>query len=122
MKKIAEMTMNELTACISKLSDPAERLFSDNVVIETLEDFRKQIPEKANVQTAFSLFMSVVLPVLTDEKHKKDTYAILNAMCGEEAMDIEARNGLEVMRDLFVVFALEKDVETLFRPGCEARG
>lgn len=122
MKKISEMNMAELAACICKLSGPAEKLFSDGAVIDALDDFRKRIPENATIETAFYLFMTAVLPVITGDEHKEHTYAILSALCDQTAAEIEARNGLEVMRDLFVVFAMERDVETIFRPGCQARG
>ena len=122
MKKISEMNMAELTACICKLSGPAEKLFSDGAVIDALDDFRNRIPENATIETAFSLFMAAVLPVITSDEHKMHTYAILSALCDQPVEGIEARNGLEVMRDLFLVFAMERDVETIFRPGCQGRG
>lgn len=122
MKKISEMTAGELTACICKMAEPAEKLYSDNAVIEALESFRSRIPDNATLETTFSIFTGTMIPVLTGKKHKADVYAILAALCDQTAEEVEKRNGVEVMRDLFIVFALDKDVETLFRPCFETRG
>lgn len=122
MKKISEMNANELTTCLCKLAEPSEKLMSDGAVVEALDELRKAIPEKADVATVFSLFTSIVVPRLMDEKHQKDTYAVLAAIDGVAVEEIEKRNGLEVLRDVFVSFVMERDVETIFRPGCEARG
>jgi hypothetical protein len=43
------------------------------------------------------------------------------ALCEQTAEEVLERNGLEMMRDMFVVFALDKDVESLFRPCNKAR-
>lgn len=121
MKKIAEMNASELSACLCQIAEPAEKLLSDSAVIEALDGFRKDIPEKSDVATAFSLFTTMVVPKLMDKKHQKDVYSILAAIDGVAVEEIHKRNGLETIRDMFVVFAMERDVETIFRPACEAR-
>lgn len=122
MKKISEMTACELSVCLCKIAEPAEKLLSDSAVIEALDGFRNAIPEKASVSTAFSLFTTMLVPKLMDKKHQKDVYSILAAIDGVTVEDVQKRNGLETVRDMFVVFAMERDVETIFRPACEARG
>lgn len=122
MKKIAEMNASELSACLCQIAEPAEKLLSDSAVIEALDGFRNAIPEKASVATAFSLFTTMLVPKLMDKKHQKDVYSILAAIDGVTVEDVQKRNGLETVRDMFVVFAMERDVETIFRPACEARG
>ena len=117
MKKIA----SELSACLCQIAEPAEKLLSDSAVIDALDGFRKDIPEKSDVATAFSLFTTMVVPKLMDKKHQKDVYSILAAIDGVAVEEIHKRNGLETIRDMFVVFAMERDVETIFRPACEAR-
>ena len=122
MKKISEMTACELSVCLCKIAEPAEKLLSDSAVIEALDGFRNAIPEKASVATAFSLFTTMLVPKLMDKKHQKDVYSILAAIDGVTGEDVQKRIGLETVRDMFVVFAMERDVETIFRPACEARG
>lgn len=122
MKKIAEMTANELIAFICKIAGPAENLFSDGAVMESLKEMKERIPENATVETVFSMFTAIMFPRLTGEAHKKDTFAILAALDGVSVEEIEGRNGLETMRDMFVVFVVDRDVETIFRPCAEARG
>ena len=122
MKKISEMNACELSSCLCKLAEPADRVLSDSAVIEALDAFRKAIPESADVATVFSLFTTMVVPRLMNEKHQKDVHGILAAIDGVAVEEIQKRNGLETLRDLFVVFAMERDVETIFRPACEVRG
>ena len=122
MKKISEMTACEISVCLCKIAEPAEKLLSDSAVIEALDGFRNAIPEKVSVATAFSLFTTMLVPKLMDKKHQKDVYSILAAIDGVTVEDVQKRNGLETVRDMFVVFAMERDVETIFRPSCEARG
>lgn len=121
MKKIANMNALELSACLCKIAEPAERLFTDGAVVEAMDDLRKAIPEKADIPTVFSLFTSLLVPKLMGEKHQDDIYAILAAIDGVTVEDIKGKNGLETLRDVFIVFVTERDVETIFRPGCEAR-
>lgn len=121
MKKMHEMSMGELAGCIGKIAKPAERLFSDNAVIEALKTVRETVHEGMTMEAAFSLFVSILFPVLTDGKHKKDSYAIVTALSDAETA-VEDRNGLEVMRDMFMIFLVDKDVESIFRPCIEARG
>lgn len=121
MKKISEMTMNELTVCLCKLAEPASNLFSDAAVTEALKEMRERAPEKCPLDVAFSLFTTIAVPVLTDEKHAQDTHAILAALDNVSVEDIGSRNGLEVIKDMFLVFAVDKDVETIFRPCAQAR-
>ena len=125
MKNFNEMNAEVLMDCIAKLSDPAERIFMDGAVIDALDSYRKQMTpaegEKVNVDKAFSLFVKMVMPVLMGA-HKADTYDIMGVMRDQTADEVKQSNGGEVMRDIFVVFALQRDVEGLFRPGCEVRG
>ncbi len=74
--------------------------------------------EKTTVDTAVSIFAAVLFPVLMSDAHKQDAYAILDAMGAPVKADT---NGLEALRDLFVVFIRDRDVESLFRPCAEAR-
>ena len=121
MKKISEMTMNELTMCLSKMAEPASNLFRDAAVTEALKEMRDRAPEKCTIEMAFSLFTTIVVPVLTGEKHIQHTHAILAALDGVSAAEIGKRNGLETLKDMFLVFAIDKDVESIFRPCVQAR-
>ena len=120
MKKLHEMSMGDLSVCIGKIARPAERLFGDAAVIDALKEVRERMPEKATVEMAMSLFVTILFPVLTDKKHKKDCYAILEALSDSEEA-VENRNGVEVMGEMFAVFMRDRDVETIFRPGLEVR-
>lgn len=121
MKKLSEMNAREMSVCICKLAENAEKLFNDGAVVEALDALRESFPEETNVPTAFSLFTSILVPKLLSDEHTKETYAILAAIDGVTVEEIEKRNGLEIIRDLFIVFVTERDVETIFRPGCEVR-
>lgn len=121
MKKISEMTMSELSRCMCAIAEPAERLFSDGAVTEAFAEANEKIGEKAPVKTAFSIFSAVLFPVLTGEKHKQDTYAILSALTDQKAEEIENRNGVEVMRDLFAIFVVDGEVQSMFQPCAEVR-
>ena len=121
MKKIHEMNASELTALICRIAEPAERIFTDGAVINALDTMRTRVPEDVTIELAFSLFVREVVPVLTGESHRKDTYAIMAALCEQTIEEVLERNGIEMMRDMFVVFALDKDVESLFRPCGKAR-
>ena len=119
MKRIHEMTMAELSVCLCKMVEPAERIFSDGAVIDALREMRNRLPEKTTVDTAVSIFAAVLFPVLMSDAHKQDAYAILDALGAPVQADT---NGLEALRDLFVVFVSDREVESLFRPCAEARG
>lgn len=121
MKKIANMNACELSVCLCKLAEPAECLFNDGAVVEAMDELRKAIPAKSDIPTVFSLFTAILVPKLMGEKHQEDVYSILAAIDGVTVDEIKERNGLETLRDVFVVFVTERDVETIFRPGCEAR-
>ena len=121
MKRIHEMNAAELTTCICKIAEPSERIFSDGAVIDALDTMRGRVPENVTIETAFGLFAKEVVPVLTGDAHRKDTYEIVAALCEQTVEEVEQRNGLEVMRDMFYIFALEKDVEGIFRPCNQAR-
>ena len=121
MKKLSEMTMEELSACLCKMAGPADNLFSDAAVCDAFDTAQKRMPENPTIQAAFSIFTSILVPALMSEKHKGDTYAILSAQSGDSVEEISARNGMEVMKDLFTVFVLERDVQTIFRIGAEVR-
>lgn len=122
MKKLSEMTMNELSACLCKMASPAQALFSDGMVLEAFDGVQEVLNEQTTVSDALGIFTGVLLPVLTDDKHKADTYAILAAQNGQSVEEIEARNGYEVVRELFSIFMVERDVQTIFRPCAQARG
>lgn len=121
MRKIETMTANELSVCICKMVGPAERLLSDGAVREALDDMRDAIGKEASVEKAFSAFSTILYPVLGGEAHKDDTFEVLAALDGVSADEIANRNGLEVMRDVFIAFVVDKDVQTIFRPCMEAR-
>lgn len=121
MKKLSEMTANELLTCIAEVADPAERIYSDCAVIEALDEYTKKLQEKPDATKALSLFTKILLPKLMG-KHSDDAYTIVGALNGKTAEEIGAANGRDVLRDMFVIFGLERDIEGLFRPCCEARG
>lgn len=121
MRNIADMTAVELSECLCKMADPAENLFSDVAVRNAIDDFKKSMPEKATWKQALSVFAAVLYPVLCGESHRADVYAILAAIDGVSVADIEGRNGLEAMGNMFKVFVQDGDVQDLFRPVCEAR-
>lgn len=121
MKKIAEMTMDELSACLCKMATPASNLFSDGAVTDAFDEVQNRMPKKATVQEAFSIFTGILVPVLMGDKHKADTYALLAAQTGERVEEVASRNGLEVMKDLFQMLMMERDVQAIFRTGAEVR-
>lgn len=121
MRKIEELTAIELSECLCKIAEPAENLFSDVTVRNALDEFKTTMPEKATWKQALSVFASVLYPVLSGEKHRFDVYTILAAIDGVSVAEIENRNGLEVMGNMFKVFVQDGDVQDLFRPVCEIR-
>lgn len=122
MKKISEMNMNDLSALLCKIAAPAENLFSDGAVCAAFDEMHKRMGDGQTVKKAFSLFVTVLVPVLMSDAHKADTCAIMAMLCEGDAKAIENGNGLETMRDMFRVFVMEGDVEAIFRPGAEIRG
>lgn len=122
MKKISEMNMTDLSAMLCQIAAPAERLFSDGAVCAAFDEMHNRMGDGQTVKTAFSLFATVMMPVLMSEAHKADTCAIMAILCDGDAKAIENANGLETMRDMFRVFVMEGDVEAIFRPGAEIRG
>lgn len=121
MKKISEMTMNELSACLCKIAGPAEKLYSDDAVRDAFDEMRKSMGKKQTVQAAFSLFVTILVPVLTSDVHREDTCAIMAELGQVDAKSISEANGLEMMRDMFRVFVVDGDVEAIFRPCTEVR-
>ena len=121
MRNIAEMTAIELYECLCKIADPAESLLSDVAVRAAMDEFKKNLPKNVSVEHAFSMFATVLFPVLSGESHRAETYAILAALDGVKVNEIESRNGLEVMRDMFKTFVIDGEVQAIFRPVCEAR-
>lgn len=121
MRNIADMTAIELSDCLCEIAEPAESLFSDASVRNALDELKATLPEQATWKQAFSVFSSVLYPVLSGEKHRADVYAILAAIDGVSAAEIESRNGVEVMGNMFKVFVRDGDLQDMFRPVCEIR-
>lgn len=122
MKKISEMTMAELSACLCKMAPAADRLFSDGAVCEAFDEMKARMNEKTTVQDAVSMFTGIMFPVLMGEKHKQDCYDILHALGSGDGKENEGRNGIEVLHELFTVFVIDGDVQSMFRPCTEIRG
>lgn len=122
MKKIDEMNVNELTACLCKIAEPAEKLFGDMAVLDALDKMKKAIPAQATAKLVFSLFMTIVYPHLMNEHNKESTMKILAGLDGVTVEEIENRNGVKNAGDMFNIFIMDRDVESVFRPACEVRG
>jgi hypothetical protein len=122
MKKIEEMNVNELTACLCEIAEPAEKLFCDMAVLDALDKMKKSIPDEATPKLVFSLFMTIVYPRLMNEQNKDSTMKILAAMNGVTVAEIENRNGVNNAGEMFSIFIMDRDVESIFRPACEVRG
>lgn len=121
MKKIHEMPMGDLSVCLCKMAAAADNLFADAAVCEAFDEVKRLIGDEAPANVAVSLFASIMMPVLMNEKHKRDTFAILGALGCGTSDEIEQRNGIEVLHDLFTVFVIDGDVQSLFRPCAEMR-
>lgn len=121
MRNLSELNANELTRCLCALAGPAEKIFSDGAVTHAMDSYKKKIDENTRIDKGFSLFVTMVFSDLM-EKHGDDVYAIIAALDDAKVEDVKARNGVEVMRDIFKAFVLDGDLSAIFRPGCEAGG
>lgn len=122
MKKLSEMTTTEFGTCVAKIAECAERLFSDGAVCEALDTLAQKMGDKTRVDRAVALFTAELFPLLTGEKHKADTYTIMEALGCGKAEEMGDKNGIEMLRDLFCVFVRDGEVAAIFRPGAEVRG
>lgn len=122
MRTIPEMNANDLSVCLCKMADPAERLLSDEAVREAIDNMREHLKDKVTIEKAFSLFTTILYPVLAGDAHKDDTFAVLAALDDVTVEEIGDRNGLEVMRDMFRAFVINTEIVTIFRPCAEVRG
>ncbi len=121
MRKISEMTTDELSVMICDIADPASNIMSDGAVSEAFVEMGKRLNRKATVLQNIAVFASVLVPVLLGEKHRNDTYAVLAALEGKTVDEIRKQNGLKTAKDLFDVFMVNKETVTIFRPDQEAR-
>lgn len=122
MKKLSDMPMAELSESIATIADCADRLFGDGAVCTAFDELTAKMGDKCRVDRAVALFASGVFPLLTSEKHKADTYTIMEALGCGKAEEMDAKNGIEMMRDMFCVFVRDAEVTTIFRPGTDVRG
>lgn len=121
MRKISEMDMQELPAMLCKIAPCAERLFSDIAVCDAFDKMGEYMKEGQTAKTGFSLFALILIPVLMNEKHIEDTYAILSAIEGVDMKEIKKMNGVKTTGDLFRLFVLDGSVQGIFRPGAQIR-
>lgn len=122
MKKISEMNGNELSVCMTKIAPNAETLFADGAVSAALDALSAKMGKGTTVDKAVAWFSGELFPLLTGEKHRGETYAIMEALGYGEAAKMGEKNGIELLRDLFCVFVRDGEVTTIFRPGAEVRG
>ena len=91
----------------------------------TKEELRTRIQNACDTVMAAEAELTEIDSRFGDADHgftmAKVCNAILAAIDGVTVEDIKGKNGLETLRDVFIVFVTERDVETIFRPGCEAR-
>ncbi len=120
MRNLSDLTGSELSKCLCALVVPAEKVFSDCAVTQALDAYRSAIEEKTSFDRGFSLFVTMLFPVLM--KHEDEVYAILGAMNDVSGEEIKQRNGVEMMRDMLKAFVLDGELAGIFRPGCEIRG
>ena len=116
MRKIAEMTTDELAVAICQLAVPASNIMSDGAVSEAFVEMGKKLDKKATLLQNIAVFASVLVPVLLGEKHRQDTYAVLAALEGKTVDEIRKQNGFKTAKDLFEVFFTSRETMTIFRP------
>ena len=121
MKKIAEMTTEELAVCLCKAAQPIANLMEDEEVTSAFSDLAKKMDGKGSLIGMFGAFVSVVVPALLGEKHREDTYALLAAVEGKGASEIKKQNGIKTAKDVWSLFMTDVDMVSMFRPGEEAR-
>lgn len=121
MRKIAEMTMDELTLALCQMAEPASNIMSDGAVSEAFVEMGKKLNKKASLLQNIAVFTSVLVPVLLGEKHRDDTYAVLAALEGVTVEEIRKQNGIRTVKDLFEVFMINKQTVAAFRADPEVR-
>ena len=121
MKKIAEMTTDELAVCLCKAAEPISNLMEDEEVTTAFADLAKKMDGKGSVIGMFGAFVSVVVPALLGETHREDTYALLSAVDGKSVAEIKKQNGIKTAKDVWSLFMTDVDMVSMFRPGEEVR-
>lgn len=122
MKKISKMNGNELSVCMAKIAPCADAIFSDGAVSGAIDSLAAKMGKGIAADKAVAWFSGELFPLLTGEKHREDTYTIMEALGYGEASKMGEKNGIELLRDLFVIFVKDAEVTTIFRPGAEVRG
>lgn len=121
MRKITEMTTDELAIAICQMAEPASNIMFDGAVSEAFVEMSKKLDKNSTLLQNIAVFASVLVPVLLGDKHRQDTYAVLAALEGKTVDNIRRQNGLKTAKDLFEVFMSNKDTAVIFRPDQEVR-
>lgn len=121
MKKINELTAEELAVVLCEIANPVGNIFSDAAVSDAFVQMSKRLDKNASVLQNIAIFAATIPPILLGAAHKDDTFAILAALDGKTADEVRAQNGFKTIRDLFEVFMTDKDASVIFRSSQEVR-
>ena len=117
MKKISEMSTDELGAFLCEVAEPVSNLVTDAEVIEALTDMARKMQGYKSMFVVFGLFGSTVIPIMLGKKHKEDTYKILAAVGGKTVDEIRNQNGLKTAKEVWELLMTDRDMGDMFRPG-----
>lgn len=115
MRKIAELTTDELALALCQMAEPASNIMSDGAVSDAFVEMGKKLNKNATMLQNIAVFASTLVPVLLGEQHRQDTCAILAAISGKTVDDIRKQNGFKTAKDLFEVFMVSKETPAIFR-------
>lgn len=121
MRKIAEMTTDELAQALCQMAEPASNIMSDGAVSEAFVEMGRKLNKKATILQNIAVFASVLVPVLLGEKHRLDTYKVLAALEGVTVEEICKQNGFKTAKDLFEIFMTNRQTVAAFRADPEVR-
>ena len=107
--RISEMNTKEAAACLCKIAAPVGRIGEDKALNAYLRKLNEN--KGKTLLEVISGAMSTLLPVML-ENHYADVIAVLSALTGKSAEEIEEQNILVTMRDAQGV--IDKDLLDFF--------
>lgn len=117
MRKLSELSTVEFAKTLCEIAEPAERLFSDSEVLDSLAKMKNLREEaRGNTIVYMARLMSSIVPVMLGETHINDVCVIVSAIKGVSVDEVRQQPGVDTMHDLWDMLVGDKELLNFFRP------
>ena len=116
IKKLSEMTSEELAVALCKMAQPIADIFGDPDVAEFFSQGVKLREESPSQMVYMTRLVALAAPVILGEKHRNDVFAILAAIKGVEVEAVRDQPGMQTVNEVVQILMTDTDMMTFFRP------